>query len=261
MDFKKFYDLENYLFGEVTARFKDDQELSAFDFFCIIIWKANRAKSRIAALLLKKESDLETAVKRLTSALANKTDPKSKMKLLILDWGFKLPIASAILTVLVENDFTIYDYRVCQQLGAFHQIAEDDFEEMWPKYEEFVKAVRAMDTPDADLRNKDRWLWGKSFSAQLKRDIENRFENLREQARFWVESLMNGDEFAYNDVYIHLETNFPEIWEARGSESCREDAKHAVKKAIEKCILQRKKKDLFLRIGQSTGSQNSPNAS
>lgn len=34
--------------------------------------------------------------------------------------GFRLPMASAIATVLYPNDFTVYDIRVCEMLGDFH---------------------------------------------------------------------------------------------------------------------------------------------
>lgn len=48
-----YYYLEQYLFDVVSARFQTVGTLSAFDFFCIVIWKANRAKSKVAKRLLK----------------------------------------------------------------------------------------------------------------------------------------------------------------------------------------------------------------
>jgi hypothetical protein len=59
IDYRIYYDLEQYLFRDVNSHFTDNQKLDAFDFFCIVIWKANRAKSRVASLLLKKFDDLE----------------------------------------------------------------------------------------------------------------------------------------------------------------------------------------------------------
>ena len=100
-DYRKFYDLENYLFEEVSRRFSEHGYLKAFDFFCIVIWKANRSKSKIAKRLLSKgHPDLDSAVVALTKSLANAADDKARMKILIVDWGFLLPMASAILTVL-----------------------------------------------------------------------------------------------------------------------------------------------------------------
>lgn len=56
MDFRQFYyfNLESYLFHTVGPRFAKEKQLSAFDFFCIVAWKANRAKSKIAKKLLSK---------------------------------------------------------------------------------------------------------------------------------------------------------------------------------------------------------------
>ena len=40
MDYRTFYHLECHLELTVKARFHEDGELGAFDFFCIVIWKA-----------------------------------------------------------------------------------------------------------------------------------------------------------------------------------------------------------------------------
>ena len=63
-DYLKYFDREQYLFDDVRSRFHDEHSLGAFDFFSIVIWKANRAKSKIARRILKKQlkatRDLET---------------------------------------------------------------------------------------------------------------------------------------------------------------------------------------------------------
>ena len=104
MDYLKLYDLERYLFDVVHSAFQKDKRLSAFDFFCIIIWKANRAKSKVALKLLSHDSqgrkDLNAIVGDLTSVIARATDNKERMRILIAKWEFRLPMASAILTVL-----------------------------------------------------------------------------------------------------------------------------------------------------------------
>jgi hypothetical protein len=48
-DYARYYDLESYLFQEVSHRFTSRKPLSAFDFFRIVVWKANRSKSKVAA--------------------------------------------------------------------------------------------------------------------------------------------------------------------------------------------------------------------
>ena len=100
MDYLRFYYLENYLFEEVRLRFLKNRFLSADDFFCIVIWKANRSKSKIGIRLLGKGyGSLEAAVKDLTLGIFHHDTSKEKLKYLMVDWGINLPMASAILTI------------------------------------------------------------------------------------------------------------------------------------------------------------------
>jgi len=39
----RYYDLERYLLDDVRTRYASEGSLGAFDFFSIVIWKANRA--------------------------------------------------------------------------------------------------------------------------------------------------------------------------------------------------------------------------
>jgi hypothetical protein len=177
-DYRKFYDLENYLFEEVSRRFSELGYLKAFDFFCIVIWKANRSKSKIAKRLLSKgHHDLNSAVVSLTKSLADAPDNEGRMKILIKDWGFLLPMASAILTVLYPLSFTIYDVRVCEELKDFDKLQnKTNFDSLWSGYESFIDAVKKIGPSEYSLRDKDRWLWGKSFSQQLDQDIAEKFQ-------------------------------------------------------------------------------------
>ena len=178
IDYRKFYDLENYLFEEVSRRFSEHGYLEVFDFFCIVIWKANRAKSKIAKRLLsKRHSDLNSAVIALTKSLAKAENRKGRMKILFEDWGFLLPMASAILTVLYPMSFTIYDVRVCDVLKRFHNLPnKTNFDSLWNGYEKFIAAVNEAGPSEYSLRDKDRWSWGKSFSQQLEQDIAEKFQ-------------------------------------------------------------------------------------
>jgi hypothetical protein len=98
------------------------------------------------------------------------------------DSGFYLPMASAILTVLYPNEFSIYDVRVCGELGAFSELGNiTRFEKLWPRYSEFLQAVEKSAPPGLPLRDKDRYLWGKSFSNQLTNDIKQKFTVFSEE--------------------------------------------------------------------------------
>jgi hypothetical protein len=177
MDYRRYYNLERYLLDEVSSRYKRDGVLNTFDFFCIIIWKANRAKSRVARRMLRGFSTLDEATTSLTDSIAQAEDDRKRMKILVKDWGFRLPIASAILTVLYPDKFSVYDSRVCDMIDGFRDTQSlTNFEKLWTEYERYVKAVRRAVIGNYSLRDKDRWLWGKSFAKQLAKDIARRFE-------------------------------------------------------------------------------------
>lgn len=178
------YDLERYLFDDVSVRYRRGEAISAFDFFCIIIWKANRAKSKIAKKLMEHgKADLETSVQLLLGDLraaeaAGDESGKARMEVLYCRWGFWLPMASAILTVFYPEEFTVYDIRACEQLGGSHEQAgaTSKFEVMWPGYVAFKAAVEAQGPPGLSLRDKDRMLWARSFRQQLVDDVERQFK-------------------------------------------------------------------------------------
>ena len=104
------------------------------------------------------------------------------MKILIVEWGFLLPTASAILTVLYPLSFTIYDFRSCEVLerldseDSFVKLQnKTNFDSLWNGYEKFIAAVKEAGPSEYSLRDKDRWSWGKSFSQQLEKDIAEEF--------------------------------------------------------------------------------------
>jgi hypothetical protein len=170
----KYYDLEQYLFEDVRAAFHRDGYLSAFDFFSIVIWKANRAKSKVAERLTNKreDRDLKSAVRELTAALYKASDGRERLRVLC-DWKFRLPMATAILTVLWPDEFTVYDIRVCSSLERFHELAnQTKFDRVWAGYVTFVEAVREAAPAGLSLRDKDRYLWAKSAMGQLEQDLD-----------------------------------------------------------------------------------------
>lgn len=182
VDFRTYYDLERTLFEIISPRFEAERSLTAFDFFCIVIWKANRAKSKIARRLLAhgNYTDLDSAVRTLSSEIANTPSSKDKLHVLIGRWGFLLPMASAILTVLYPADFTVYDARVCDMLGDFKWVVNRTrYDDLWDGYARYSAAVKQAAPAELSLRDKDRWLWGKSFFEELQEDIATKFSRTR----------------------------------------------------------------------------------
>jgi len=175
-DYLRYYDLESYLLDEVHQRFHREGKLDAFDFFSIIIWKANRSKSTLAHRLGKRPGGLEKAVAEFSRELFEAKSHEDRLRLTMEKWGFYLPMASAILTVLWPEEFTVYDVRVCDQLaranmGEFSGLANIGAKRIWPRYCEYCEAVKRAVPEHRKLRDKDRFLWGRSSALQLEKDI------------------------------------------------------------------------------------------
>jgi len=176
--FLQYYDLEQYLFESVNPSFHMHGCLTAFDFFCIVIWKANRAKTLVARRLLKAGyTNLETAVAELSKSLFKAATHKDRLHIMLEGWHFYLPMASAVLTILYPKDFTVYDVNVCAQLKDFSKLGNiSQFETLWPLYLDFVEAVKRSTPDDLCLRDKDRYMIGKSFHDKLVVDLNLSFK-------------------------------------------------------------------------------------
>jgi hypothetical protein len=177
VDFVRYYWLERYLFEEVHQRFQVEHSISAFDLFSIVIWKANRAKSLMHARLRKKHGDVERAAREHSNALWRASSDQERLESLVSDECFRLPMASAILAVFWPDQFTIYDVRVCDELsqnnlGDFHGLSDRSPNRLWDGYRAYVAAVRGMEPKNLSLRDKDRYLWGRSAARQLQRELE-----------------------------------------------------------------------------------------
>lgn len=178
-DYVRYYHLEPYLFSTVHERFHRDHQLNAFDLMSIVVWKANRAKSKVAKRLTghaRPGEDLDAVSKRLTGFLHSCRDDESRLRVLMSQWGFRLPMASAILTVCFPERFTVYDVRVCEELGAHAELSYATRQDrIWQGYCRYVGAVRKASPAGLSLRDCDRYLWGRSAARQLEADIRRGF--------------------------------------------------------------------------------------
>lgn len=93
-----------------------------------------------------------------------------------------MPFATAILTVLYPDELTVYDVNVCQQLQLM--VGENyvyvgntsAFETRWQGNQLYRRAVERVVAGNLSLRDKDRFLIGKSFAEKLRQGIETRFD-------------------------------------------------------------------------------------
>lgn len=69
----------------------------------IVIWKENRAKTQVSAKL--RRPTIEDGVTTLATQLYFADSVKDRLNIIMEEWGFYLPMATAILTVLFPEEF------------------------------------------------------------------------------------------------------------------------------------------------------------
>jgi hypothetical protein len=163
-DYRKFYDSEEYLISEVGKAFRETGELDPVDFLTMLIWKAERAKGYHKERLAKIGGTFANAVHDIALGIHQCVSHKERLKLLMEKWWFYLPTATAILSLLYPGDFTVFDWRVCDELGMDYERWESRVfaDALWEYYVSFIEAVMKGTPADLSLRDRDRFLIGRS---------------------------------------------------------------------------------------------------
>ena len=164
------YYLEQYLFEIVSDRFAEEQTLTPYDFFAIIVWKSNRSKMNVRDGLLaagKSPADV------MADVVAADT-PRGKIETLLQIRGIGAPIASAILTVCYPDEFTVLDDRVWRTLKQARVDGLPDYSPSSPEdYIRYCQVCRRLAAERGmSLRDLDRALWAKSWEDDLRRLID-----------------------------------------------------------------------------------------
>lgn len=156
----KYYFLENYLFNEVGKIFQKRGYLTPEEFFAIVIWKSNRAKTNVRRGIEKSKKNIRT----ITSEVFRAKTPEQKLEVLTLIPGIGIPMASAILTVCYPDNFTVADYRACTALKDFgEEIVGNPTTRTSVYFEYLEKCKKLARKYNLSLRNFDRILWAKDF--------------------------------------------------------------------------------------------------
>jgi hypothetical protein len=167
-----YYSPDTTLFPDLATRFSETGKLTAEELYLILDWKAARARTKHMRRLTQTRTFLQAA-QDLAGQIHGAEDDRTRLELqLSKPWSFALPTATAILTVLYPDRFTVYDIRVCDALRSFHSLAYRRWsEKTWLEYRRFVAVVRAAVPKQLNLRDADRWLWGKNKQQVLHREL------------------------------------------------------------------------------------------
>lgn len=156
----KYYFLEEYLFNDVNSNFHEHEYLTPEEFFAIIIWKSNRAKTNIRRGIEKSGK----TIRSITSEVFGAKLPEQKLNILTSIPSIGIPTASAILTVCYPDDFTVADYRACAALKkSGEEIIGNPTSEISAYFEYLNKCKELAPKYNLSLRNFDRLLWATDF--------------------------------------------------------------------------------------------------
>lgn len=156
----KYYFLEDYLFNDVSQKFHHRGYLEPKEFFAIVIWKSNRAKTRV----LKGIKNSKKTVRTITEEIFKASTRQEKLKLLTDIYGIAIPMASAILAVCYPDQYTIADYRAKAALKVLGEELLGDLTAQDSAYFEYVDKAKVLAKKHGvSLRDFDRILWGKDF--------------------------------------------------------------------------------------------------
>jgi hypothetical protein len=164
-----YYSPEALVFPAIERTFADTGKLDPMALYLILDWKASRARTKHRSRLARIGGSFRAAAGMIAADLHTAAGPEQRLGLLLTKWGFRLPTATAILTVLYPDIFTIYDIRVCNALDAFHQLGDRNWSaEAWRDYQRYVGAVRDAAPQGLSLRECDRWLCGQDKQKTLR---------------------------------------------------------------------------------------------
>jgi hypothetical protein len=167
-----YYSPETLLFPALAQSFADTGRLDPAALYLILDWKAPRARTLHRARLARIAGSFNAAVNEIAADLHAAGGPEQQLGSLLTKWGFRLPSATAILTVLHPEMFTIYDIRVCNSLRAFHRLGGMKWSaKAWEEYQRFILAVRDAAPQGLSLRDCDRWLWGRDKREALLKEL------------------------------------------------------------------------------------------
>ncbi len=104
------YDIENILFQNIGPKAKKRGYLNFNEFYYICMWKSPRPK--------KKYLTNKATIEEITKKVFKEKDEEKRINLLCSLGGVGIPTASAILSVVLPEEYPIIDIRCIQMLES-----------------------------------------------------------------------------------------------------------------------------------------------
>jgi len=158
----KYYFLEDYLFKTVNKNFYENKYLTPEEFLAIIIWKRNASKTKV----IKGINASGKSVKTITNEIYKSTSREEKLQILLGIKNIGIALASAVLTVLYPDEFTVFDYRAKNSLETLNIQIKGNPDNKPKDYFNYVDICEEQRKKyNLSLRDFDRTLWATDFYA------------------------------------------------------------------------------------------------
>jgi thermostable 8-oxoguanine DNA glycosylase len=158
----KYYYLEDYLFKSVSNNFHKNKFLAPEEFLAIIIWKRNASKTKVIEGIKASGK----SIRSITNEIYNSPDRETKLHLLCSIKHIRYALASAVLTVLYDKEFTVIDYRVKNSLMSIGVKITGSPDTNADDYFAYVDICKKLAKKyNLSLRELDMALWARDFYA------------------------------------------------------------------------------------------------
>lgn len=162
MKYFKYYFLEDYIFKTVNKNFHKNKHLTSEEFLAIIIWKRNASKRKV----VEGVNVSGKSIRAITNQIYNSPSREEKLRVLLEIKHIGIAIASAVLTVLYDKEFTVFDYRAKNSLNAIGIQINGSPDNKPKDYFDYVDLCKKQaEKYNLSLRELDRSLWAMDFYA------------------------------------------------------------------------------------------------
>ena len=156
------YNWEKEIFPKISKNFRKKGELTKEEFLRILLFKAERGKTKFKENLLSKAKEVSCGLKKI-GELKEEKEIKQEIKKLCKIKGIGVPIASALLAACYPAKFTIIDRRVCEEV--FHKRPSTISVKTYLCYNR--ECCKRAERANLTLRELDRCYWGRNYYSKL----------------------------------------------------------------------------------------------
>lgn len=188
-DFIHYYYLENYLFMNVSEKYRKNHRIDAFDFMCILKWQCRddilhelRSKmikkgNKLKEIPKRYNSNFDFLIKKITRDIYSCNDIETRAEILFDKWNIPADVVINMLAVLFPEDYFFYSETAAKALDGkagrkFQNINSlKSFHSFWKRYSEYSEKIRKAAPAHIKGNDKVRWTAGKQIQKETRSTV------------------------------------------------------------------------------------------